>query len=503
MTLFKISYYERLFLTIKTRLAESPIAYRLARGAFWSLIGGVTCRFLTIVTSVIIARMLGKTGYGEMGMVYSTMGMFGVFAGMGLGMTATKYIAEYRYNDPVRAGRIAGFTIIGSLLCSATLMFICIVLSRWLALTTMNRVEMAPLLVAGSLMMFITAITGVISAIISGFESFRNLAKINIWQGVIAPFIALPCVWLYGVPGAIASVTITSAIGLLLYTLCLRQEFDHYGISAKYSKGGLSEWPVLWKYALPSVLSGVLYTPTVWYANSILVKQPNGFGELGLFNAANQFRVAIIFLPGLLTSAMLPVLSEAHSREDKSDFFKTISLNLQGTWIVALPLTVVVITFGQTFAAFFGRDFAECVPMIGILMISCFFSVVSGTLGTALAGSGRMWTGTLINIAWVGAFIISALVFIPRLGGVGLSYAYLIAYLLHTVWSVMYIELYLARYSVLGQWPLIILTAIILWISYKAGVEVSKHYILNLIIVAVSVVPLLNLIKNNIYSKGK
>ena len=83
----------------------------------------------------------------------------------------------------------------------------------------------------------------------------------------------------------------------------------------------MSEWPILWKYALPSVLSGVLYFPAVWFANSMLVKQPGGYGELGLFNAANQLRMAVIFLPGLLTVAMLPILSEVYGRKNQSDFF--------------------------------------------------------------------------------------------------------------------------------------------------------------------------------------
>jgi O-antigen/teichoic acid export membrane protein len=54
--------------------------------------------------------MLGKTGYGELGMIQTTVGMFGVFAGFGLGVTATKHVAEFRRSDPARAGRIIGLS---------------------------------------------------------------------------------------------------------------------------------------------------------------------------------------------------------------------------------------------------------------------------------------------------------------------------------------------------------------------------------------------------------
>src|ERR1022692_3038167 len=39
-------------------------------------------------------------------MIQSTVGMLGIFAGLGLGITATKYVAELRSHDPERAGRI-------------------------------------------------------------------------------------------------------------------------------------------------------------------------------------------------------------------------------------------------------------------------------------------------------------------------------------------------------------------------------------------------------------
>ncbi|NOZ40854.1 MAG: oligosaccharide flippase family protein [Planctomycetes bacterium] len=72
--------------------------------------GAVISRGLMLVASILVARMLGKTVYGELGMIRSTVGMFGVFAGFGLGLTATKHVAEFRESDPERAGRIVGFT---------------------------------------------------------------------------------------------------------------------------------------------------------------------------------------------------------------------------------------------------------------------------------------------------------------------------------------------------------------------------------------------------------
>ncbi len=66
------------------------LAARLARGAFWSLAGSLVARGAGLLTAIMVGRILGKDGFGELGLVQSTVGMFGTFAGFGMGLTANK-----------------------------------------------------------------------------------------------------------------------------------------------------------------------------------------------------------------------------------------------------------------------------------------------------------------------------------------------------------------------------------------------------------------------------
>lgn len=75
------------------RLEASPIGYRLVHGAFWSLLVTVAARLLALTASILAVRLLGKGGFGELGIIQTTIGMFGTLAGFGLGLTATKHIA--------------------------------------------------------------------------------------------------------------------------------------------------------------------------------------------------------------------------------------------------------------------------------------------------------------------------------------------------------------------------------------------------------------------------
>jgi len=84
------------------QLENSPLGYRLTHGVFWPLAGPAISRGLVLVARILVAPTLGQTGYGEMGVIQSSVAMFGVFAGFGLGLTATKHVAEFRNSDPDR-----------------------------------------------------------------------------------------------------------------------------------------------------------------------------------------------------------------------------------------------------------------------------------------------------------------------------------------------------------------------------------------------------------------
>ncbi len=92
----------------KIHLPAGSLRARMAYGTFWTLVGTMIAQLAGMLGSIFSARILGKVGFGELGMIRSTVLMFGVLAGTGLGMATTKYVAEFRVNDPFKAGRMIG-----------------------------------------------------------------------------------------------------------------------------------------------------------------------------------------------------------------------------------------------------------------------------------------------------------------------------------------------------------------------------------------------------------
>ncbi|MCL5281662.1 MAG: oligosaccharide flippase family protein, partial [Planctomycetes bacterium] len=166
------------------RIRRSPLGYRLARGTVWSTAGAVTARGLSLLSSIVIAHLLSQVGFGELGILYSTVALFQVFAGFGLGVTATKYVAEHRHSDPAKAGRIIAMAWLVTVATGASCAVLLAVLAPWLAAHTLAAPHLSRPLRITAIALFLTAVNSAQAGALSGFEAFKSIARLNVITGV-------------------------------------------------------------------------------------------------------------------------------------------------------------------------------------------------------------------------------------------------------------------------------------------------------------------------------
>ena len=267
------------------RIDNSPIGSRLARGVFWSMAGAVISRGLMLAASVLVARMLGKAGFGELGMIRSTVGMFGVFAGFGLGLTATKHVAEFRSSDPARAGHIIALSWIVAMVTGGLMALGLFIFAPWLAEHTINAPHLTGVLRIGALILFINALNGAQTGALAGFEAFKTIAHVNLFVGLISFPILVGGAYFGGLTGAVWALAINLGVNWLLNHLALRKEARRYNVPLAF-RDCSRELSVLWRFSLPAVLAGSMVGPVRWACSALLVNQPDGYGEMGIFTAA-------------------------------------------------------------------------------------------------------------------------------------------------------------------------------------------------------------------------
>lgn len=425
-------------------MEHKSLAYRFAHGALWSLVGTVISQGLSLIAAIVTARLLGKVGFGELGMINSTMGMFGVFAGLGLGLTATKYVAEFRTKEPQRAGRILGLSVLVSLVSGGAIALVLLAEAPWIAERTINAPYLVNELRLGCGLLFLNALNGAQTGALAGFEAFKTIAKVNLLRGLISFPLMIAGVWFFGLMGAVGAMVVAAAAGWWLNHQALRQECRIGGVTVSY-RGAWAERQVLWQFSLPALLSGALMGPVLWLANAIMVNQPGGYGELGLINAANHWRSLIMVLPGILSNAALPFLTSELGNEGRAGYDNLMEL-VQGLAIlVALPTCAFVMYLGDRIMRLYGRDFTDGTPVLLGIIFGITIAAIGSAIGSGIIAKGFMWFGALQNFTW--GLILLAVVwfFAPAWGARSFAFGFGLAYLILLIWSVWFIRKDLPR----------------------------------------------------------
>jgi O-antigen/teichoic acid export membrane protein len=422
--------------SLHERVMETNVGRRLANGAAWSLAASVASRSCALLASIAAARLLGREDFGALGIIQSTVDMFGSLAGFGMGLTATKFVAELRERDPQRAGRIIAMSGTVSWVAGAVIALGLYCLAPWLAVHAVAAPTLAPLLQWSAVSLLLSAVAGAQIGALSGFEAFRDIARLNLISGVILLVLRTTGTVAWGLEGAVYGMVLAQAAIWWVNSLTLRRVAARGGITLKFG-GWWEELPVLWKFSIPSVLGAIIGPPATWICNAMLVNQPNGYADMGILNATNQWFYLILFVPNLMGQASLPVLFDRISRgnyRESGDIFRTL---LKINAIVILPVLVAGL-FSPFIMGLYGSGFVSGWPTMLVCLLTAGVMAVQMPAGYMLVAKGKMWVAFAMNTAWGVAFIALSLWLVP-MGSFGWALARLLAAGLHTIWTFAYV----------------------------------------------------------------
>lgn len=421
------------------RLAANPVRARFARGAVWCVAEAALSQGLRLAAFALAARVLGTEGFGELSMIQNTVGMAGIFAGAGLGVTATRHIAASRQSDPDRAGRILSLcTLLGLFsggAAAAALWFS----ADWLAHAALHGPGLAwPLRIASALIWAMTLL-GVETGALAGLEAFRTLAFTSLAGGLLTLALVVAGAARGGVAGAVAGLALATLGAVAVARAALHVECGKRGVPL-WRRPGRGDAGVLFGFSLPALLSSSMNVPFLWLAATILVRRPGGYFEMGLFSAANQWRLLIAFLPGVLERSALPVLSSLASAGDWSRFrsllWTHVAAAAGGAACLALPVSLAA----PWVMGLYGEGFRQGWPLVGLLAGAAVLAAANSAVGTAMVSRSRVWRAALYNAIWGVTLLAAALLWIPPFGARGLAAALVAAYLVQTALQAAYLR---------------------------------------------------------------
>jgi O-antigen/teichoic acid export membrane protein len=431
--------------SLRFYLLKSDINKKIAEGSFWSLCGAFVSKGLLLLSSIIIARILGPDIYGETGIIRSTVNMFTAFAGMGLGLTATKYIAEHKKDNIQKVLKIITLSNFIAFLSGLLFCVLIIVFSSEIAIQ-ISAPHLQKEIKIGALMLFFNSLNGVQAGILAGFENFKSIAKNNVWAGIISFFVQIIATYIWGLTGAIIGFGTNFFILWALNKYSISKIIGSKKINI-WDKSILTEINILWKFSLPAVLSGIMVGPITWVCNTILVNQAGGYTQMALFDIANQWRMTILFIPGALSQIILPMLSS--SLKNKDNYKNILLKNLKLNALISVLMFLLIAIISPLISRFYGNGFQNISAPLLIMTFTTLLVAINNVVGQAIASQGKMWMGFLLNTLWAIILVIGAYITIHiyELGAIGLSISFLCSYIVHMLSQTIYLRLSKNNYN--------------------------------------------------------
>ncbi len=380
--------------------------------------GTMITKLLGLVSSIILARMLGKVPFGELATIQSTVGLFGAYTGVGIGITATKYVAEYRELQAERCGRVIGFSLaaalVGGILASLGLLLF----GGWLAAHTLAAPELAPMLRIGAGLVIFGSLQGAYLGALTGFEAFKQVCWVNLISSVLAvPLIVAGASW-HGLQGAVWALVLQIVLGCAFGHVALIKAAANAGV--KISLGyHPDEWVMFWRFTVPTLLANLLSTPAGWFSRTVLVNQPGGYAQNALVGAANQWLNLVNFLPYTMGGVLVPIFANLYATGRRDDFMKLLRQNLLLNAAVALSVALPLMLCSYFILGFYGPAFHDGVAIFVVYMLCGALMAINELLSRTMQSAGRAWTVLTSNGFWALLMVLGSIWLIPPYKGLG------------------------------------------------------------------------------------
>jgi len=355
---------------------------------------------------------------------------------MGLGVTATKYIAENRSLDADIVGRLVGLVQLiglGSYFAIGAALFFS---SGFLATNLLNNSGLEGALKIAAVLLFFQGLDYIQIGILAGFESFKRKATVNFIRAIINIPITLISAKYLGLHGVIMSMILLAVITIILNRIVLKDLYNSMKLKVQYS-WNFDLFKMIIKFAFPAFVSACFVIPCNWIVNAVLVNQPDGYQQMGILNAATNWRSFAVLIPTIFNSVFLSIQTHLFSNNNLSDYQRGAKGNLLIQTFAGVTVAVMMILGSPYIMKSYGPSFEGHEQVLIWLTLSWVFITPQWIFWNLLLSSGRIWTGVIFNFIGAALLIVLSLKYVNK-GSQGIAMAYFYAYAIQAALQFFY-----------------------------------------------------------------
>ncbi len=379
----------RLLLTNKISEVLSRLrSSALFRDSFWAVVGNVIEKGLSLISGIIVARLLTKEIYGEYGILKDSLLMIGTFSSFGLAYTATKFIAEKYNKKDTNLHDIYAVHIASTLITVVTSVIVggvCFIYSNEIA-ELINVSHLADFIKYLSVAVVFNALNAMQIGELAGFGAYKRMSINNTLIGIGTFVITILLTYYKGLQGAILALVIANVARFIVNRFTLKDYIPQlFRLDKDYI---LKTFVDISSFSLPIALQETLYSLSHWAMMLIMIKMSD-FGEIGIVTAANQWGMVLLFIPGTLKNISLAYLSKTNNDLDKNHGVLQTLLKVNFT-ITFVPFLILA-TLSNWICGLYGDSYDGLQIVYVVVLGAAVANSLANVLSSELMAYKQNW----------------------------------------------------------------------------------------------------------------
>lgn len=383
----------------------------------------------TLVINKAVAFFIGPQGLALIGQFqnFSQLAMISSQAGINNGVV--KYIAEYG-DDKLKVNALLGTSFRVAIFFSILTGFIISVLCKIEAAYFLNEPDLYYIFILFGLTIIFFSLNSLILAVLNGLQQIRDYIKINIVQSLVTLVITLILINFLRIQGVLIALVINQSIVFFLLILLLR---NHSYLNSNLLRHPFDkhELKKLFKFSFMTVTSSII-TPI----SLIIIRNEIKF-KINL-EAAGHWQalwyISTMHLMVITTTLSIYYLPKLSSIKE----IKLLREEIINGYKIILP-TIIISSFSIFLLKdiivnlLFSKDFEIIKDLLMYQLIGDILKIISWLLSYLMIAKAMAKSFIFTEILFVIIFVLLATYFMNIKGLTGLTYAYIINYILYTI----------------------------------------------------------------------
>lgn len=410
------------------------ILARKVGGVFFVNVAGTGLAF---GLQILLARILGASEFGQYVYVLTWINLLVLVGKLGLDTAGLRFLPEYAATGKWEllrgfARRSRQAATLASLLIAGMLVTVAAVLHDTL------EPGLAMAMIVGAILLPLNVYLIVQCSFL---QAFRHVVSSQIPQVILRPIlIALAVVVLasaYDVSvsaiDAIVSTIAITVIAIVVASINMRRV-----LPKEFSNGKRQYQTDLWTGVAFPMLLITSFNMMLLQVDILMVGSLLNTKEAGIYSAVSRIATLIPFASVLVNMVTAPLISQLYAQNRMDVLQRMMTRVAWGSFIVSLPIFLVVVVAAQPLLGIFGFEFVTGERALIILALGRLLAALTGSVGYLLSMSGHQKQAALILGASVMASLLLNAVLIPLQGIDGAAMASTIAMTLYCAVMVVY-----------------------------------------------------------------